>query len=329
MTIGFVERDIEQTMYLYLIPVLVFGVQTKIMCGILCEISLGPSGIFRVNVLPHRPRTVLASTHATLRTSSSGSAAARCQTEPRIDSAVACEVLLSNPDTQSSYKALEPDFFQFAGSVEQILDSAAMSQAEKTAKNCAKLPQPYEGPDVPVDYLSFLMHNMRAMLVRFKNSNEHSRARSLLLKWYDNEDAPTKRRQKVLRLMQRDWQERQGRLTVANTVASSSLAQALGEELSRFFVYEELCCTFFGLVFQDVNGQVDDVRVARGTASGDAVPLPAALCKTMQVAPTPDIPVVPASDATVSGTYDSASDDYDESDDDGLVLEVAPAVTRT
>eukprot|EP00965_Chrysotila_dentata_P187026 6171878-Pleurochrysis_carterae.AAC.1 len=63
---------------------------------------------------------------------------------------------------------------------------------------------------------------MRAMLVRFINSNEKSRARSLIRKWYENEDAQTEWRHKVLRLMQRDRQERQRRLTVANTAASSS-----------------------------------------------------------------------------------------------------------
>ena len=100
-----------------------------------------------------------------------------------------------------------------------------MSQADKTAKNRAKLCELCKGADVPVDYLCFLTHNMRARLVRYINSNEQSRACSLIRKWYENEDAQTERRHKVLRQMQRDRQERQRRLTAANIAASSSSTQ--------------------------------------------------------------------------------------------------------
>eukprot|EP00965_Chrysotila_dentata_P113647 3755867-Pleurochrysis_carterae.AAC.1 len=226
-----VERAIEQKM-------------------VLSYISLGPSEKFRVNVgaryfpisvqlffsycLPARAQYSLC-TLTTLRTSSSGSAAARCPSEAWIESAVACELLLSPLSSQSFYKALSAEFFPFTGSFELILDTAGMSQTKKTAKNRTKLSELCEGADVPVDYLCFLTHNMRARL--------------------------------------------------------------------------------------DVSGKIVDVGVGRGTASGDAVLLPAALCKTMLVSPTPDNPIAPVFDAALSGTYDSSSDDYDECDDDGPVLE--------
>ena len=160
-----------------------------------------------------------------MRTSRSGSAAARCPSEPRIESAVACELLLPLLISQSSYRALSAEFFPFAGSFESIFDTAGMSQAEKTAKNRAKLSELCEGADVPVDYLCFLTHNMRARLVRYINSDEQSRACSLIRKWYENEDAHTERRHKVLRLMQRDRQERQRQPRSADTAASSSHTQ--------------------------------------------------------------------------------------------------------
>eukprot|EP00965_Chrysotila_dentata_P135347 4474787-Pleurochrysis_carterae.AAC.1 len=66
---------------------------------------------------------------------------------------------------------------------------------------------------------------MRARLVRYINSNEQPRASFLIRKWYENEDAQTERRHKVLRMMQRDRQKRQRRLTAANIAASSSSTQ--------------------------------------------------------------------------------------------------------
>eukprot|EP00965_Chrysotila_dentata_P072459 2393923-Pleurochrysis_carterae.AAC.1 len=66
---------------------------------------------------------------------------------------------------------------------------------------------------------------MRARLVRYIDSDEQSRACSLIRKWYENGDAQTERRRKVLRLMQRDRQERQGQLRSADTAASLSHIQ--------------------------------------------------------------------------------------------------------
>ena len=78
---------------------------------------------------------------------------------------------------------------------------------------------------------------------------------------------------------------------------------------------------FLVLFRQDVSGKVVDAGVGRGSASGEAVLLPAALCKTMLVAPKLDNPIAPAFDVAVSGTYDSSSDDYDPCDDDEILLE--------